>query len=553
MSIESGENPHQSKTEQAVIAQPTVEQPSVEEAHIAQKNSQKSSFLKKIVGPLAAVGILGGGGPSVGQGHVEDAQFQSPDPGLTTQSVEPVTQETHQYEQALHAHDSALRQSGTPPEVRGDFSQNTQESATPPPVKKDREEGDVSASLSEQGGQSPQSEGVVSMSDEVQKDSSAIENVVTETPVLEPTVMSDSAEQRQIEDTQKETTPMATLEENDAHIYKVTVPGVTKDGNVGTNEAVDSPEAEKEEVILFDTLEQGINGGVTKQEMSVISTQAGWDQVKAELVNRNKDQKLSDVDFEKNFIIAVFNGWDFTQHSMIEVTGVTEHEDHYEVNVLDVNPEFNESNHPYEKDPSSPYHLVRVLGEYDPEKPVKFNVTVDTNYYDLKEIQAVNYDREGNKTYSPSYVEKIPLPEEDEQAVLFKEIAQDNKSNIDFAGKLFVSDQDALNSLWSKLGREDEVPEIDFVHNTVLFFTRGPYETGGNTIVKRVYEEDQSINVMVEMQTSHPDTESQNKGSYSLIQWEKGPIINEAGSDGKKINVVMYETMTPDVPASETN
>jgi len=132
-------------------------------------------------------------------------------------------------------------------------------------------------------------------------------------------------------------------------------------------------EQEVESPLEFSSILKSINGGLTKKENMVIDSVEDWKIATQDLHNGYGSPEQVEIDFDNEYAVAVFRGFDFTQEVDIEIVSVIDRGDHVEVNVVDTSPDFTTNPDAYEKNPSAAYHIVRIPGKYDEQKPVIFN------------------------------------------------------------------------------------------------------------------------------------------------------------------------------------
>jgi len=132
-------------------------------------------------------------------------------------------------------------------------------------------------------------------------------------------------------------------------------------------------EEKVENEIEFSSLLKNINGGLTKKDNLIIGSLEEWEIATQDLNNGHGLSKEVEIDFSSEYAVAVFRGYDFTQNVDIEIVNIIDKGDFLEVNIVNTSPDFSENPNSYEKNPSSAYHIVKIPGNYDKNKPVIFN------------------------------------------------------------------------------------------------------------------------------------------------------------------------------------
>lgn len=132
-------------------------------------------------------------------------------------------------------------------------------------------------------------------------------------------------------------------------------------------------EEKVENEIEFSSLLKNINGGLTKKDNLIIGSLEEWEMATQDLNNGHGLSKEVEIDFSSEYAVAVFRGYDFTQNVDIEIVNIIDKGDFLEVNIVNTSPDFSENPNSYEKNPSSAYHIVKIPGNYDKNKPVIFN------------------------------------------------------------------------------------------------------------------------------------------------------------------------------------
>ena len=118
-------------------------------------------------------------------------------------------------------------------------------------------------------------------------------------------------------------------------------------------------EEQKEKNISFITVSKGYDSNYTQTEEKnyIIKNEDEWQYVKDLIKNTSSQQISSDIDFNKNIVIATFQGQKGSGGYSIEIIKVTESEDTVEVTILQTSPGATCGTTTVI---TSPYHIIKI-------------------------------------------------------------------------------------------------------------------------------------------------------------------------------------------------